>query len=402
MLKDLSHRFVYFFLSTLLVVSCVVLAGCQPTQHITESVVHSAEPDILPILQALEDAFGAVERDSLGNIIGVDLAQDRASATDDVLELALTLPNLKKFRLAGGTISTEAFTKLKMQPDLEELFLQDMVIKDEEFILVISALPKLRRLTLRRLPNISDAGIKPLFQFLTLRQLAFIDMPITGFAFQAIEESTPLAALDVRNCAQLIPNDYEHLLRLPQLVDLKIGGFAVNDRCLEIVALLPALKGLTLDDSMISAKGFEKLMTDSRFADSLETLVLNRNMALSDDALLRIGNLPQLKRLILGDAMITGKFLVQLAENEQLRPKLNDLALRKTLLTEEAIASFKRYPELQSVQITGIALSKREVETLFSLSQLERLDLSDCFFDEEAQRYIRETELPKSLKSFKY
>lgn len=390
----MPYQIVQYFLVVCLVVSCFI-AGCRPVKNIAETPADPfVKPDIAFILLKLEEAFGAVERDSQGTIIGVNLAQERASATDETLKLTLSLPNLKKLRLAGGTISAAAFVDLKTQTDLEELFLLDMTILDEDLLSVISLLPKLRRLTLRRLPNISDTGMSPLFRSQTLRQLALIDMPLSGVALQTIDKSATLVALDIRNCAQVVPDDFKHLVRLPQLVDLKIGGFAVNDRCLEIIALLPALKGLTLDDSMVSAQGFENLMATSLFAGSLETLVLNRNMTLSDDALLAVGNLPRLKRLILGDAMVTGKFLERLAEKEEQRPQFNDIALRKTLLTEEAIASFKQYSELKSLQITGIALSKKGIAILLSLSQLDRLDLSDCFFDEDARKYLQETELP--------
>jgi hypothetical protein len=362
----------------------------------------SEEPDSQSVIQVIENAFGAVERDSQGSIIGVDLALERASATDEVLKLALTLPNLKKLRLAGSTISAEAFALLKTQSDLEELFLHNLILRDEDFLPVVSALPKLTRLTLRRLSHISDTGVTPLFRFPALRQLSLIDMPLTGASLQAIGESTTLVVFDVRDCAQLVPDDYKILLQRPQLVDLRIGGFAVNDQCLEIVSQFPALKALTLEDSLMSAKGFERFIADSLSTGSLETLVLNRNMALTNDALLALGHLPRLRRLILTDAMVTGVFLERLAEDEQKRPKFNDLALRKTLLSEEALGTLKRYPELRSLQMSGIALSKSGVETLLSLSQLERLDLTDCFFDEDARQYLQTLELPESLKSFRY
>ena len=349
------------------------------------------QPNIQPIIQAIEEAFGAVERDADGTVIGVDLALERASATDEVLKLALTLPNLRKFRLAGGTISAETFVGMKTQSDLEELFLQDLSIRDEEFLSVVSVLPKLTRLTLRRMPHVSDTGIIPLFQIPALRQLALIEIPITGVSLQAIGETSTLAVLDVRNCSQLVADDYNHILRLPRLVDLRIGGFAVNDLCLEIVAQLPALRALTLGDSLVSAKGFETFVADSLSAGTLETLVLNRNMALNDEALLVLGNLPRLRRLTLNDAMITGAFLERLAEEEEKRPKFNDLSLRKTLLHEDRLAVLAQYPELRSLQLSGVALSKSGVEMLRSLAHIERLDLTDCFFDEEAERYWQES-----------
>ena len=296
----------------------------------------------------------------------------------------------------------EGFSALATQSDLEEIYLQDLAVRDEEFLSVISALPRLKRITLRRLSNLSDTGIVPLLRFPVLRQLSLIDMSITGDSLQALGDSKTLVALDVRNCAQLLPEDYQNLSRLPQLIDLKIGVFAVNDQCLEIVALMPALKGLTIDGSLVSAEGFAKFVANSLSADSLETLVLNRNMSFTDDTFLALGNLPRLKRLILGDAMITGTFLEHLAEDEQKRPKFHDLALRRTFLTEASIAALQKYPELQSLQLSGIALSKEGVQTLLSLPRLERLDLKDCSFDEEAHRLLQEWELATSLKSLQY
>ena len=383
--------------------------GCRPPQNIAEipleisaSLPMEPEPGIQSIIQTLESVSGVVARDSHGTIISVDLALERASATDETLRLALALPNLKKIRLAGNMISAEAFVILQTQSGIEELFLQDMSIGDEALFTVVSALPNLKRLTLRRLSNISDAGIIPLFRFPALQQLAFIEMPITGVAVQAIGESTRLVAFDVRNCAQLLPDDYKHLLRLPNLIDLKIGGFAVNDQCLEIVALLPDIQALTIDDSLISSGGFVKFVADSLSANTLETLVLNRNMALSDDALVAIANFPQLRRLILGEAMTTGAFLERLATDEQKRPKFNDIALRKTFLTEEAVLSLQVYQELQSLQISGSTLSRKGIETLLSFTQLERLDLGGCLFDDDARQFLQELGPLESLQSFRY
>ena len=410
----LVPKFVRHCFSALVVLTGIASVGCRPPQNIAEFPMQISEQnpapltvpepkqDIAPILLALEATSGSVERDAQGTIIGIDFVQERASATDETLKLALALPNLKKLRLSGSMISAETFLLLKTQVNIEELFLQDLTIGNEEFISVVTAFPHLRRLTLRRLSNISDAGIIPLFRFSALRQIALIEMPITGTALHAIGEATMLDAFDVRNCDQLVPDDYKHILRLRQLIDLKIGGFTVNDPCLEIVALIPALKALTLDDSLVSAKGFEQFVTDSLSADTLETLVLNRNMALADDALVAVGNFPRLQRLILGEAMTTGTFLTRLADDEQKRPPFNDLALRKMFLTEEAIASLKRYPELQGVQISGSTLSRQGIETLFSLARLERLDLRGCFFDEDAQRFLRELGAIESLESFRY
>ena len=387
--------------AALLVITCFLAVGSHSFQNVYGGSAET-EYDFLTAIQAIEGALGAVERDPQGTIIGVDLALERASATDEVLRLATTLPNLRRFRLAGGTVSAEAFATLKAQSELEELFLQDLRVQDEEFLSVMSALPNLRRITLRRLSNLTDEGIIPLFRIPLLRQFNLIEMPITGASLRSLEDTMTLAALDVRNCGQLLPDDYKYLLRLPQLVDLRIGGFAVDDRVLEVITLIPRLRGLTIDGSLISAGKFENFIANSPSAETLETLVLNRNTGLMDNALLEIGNLPRLRRLILGDAMVTGSFLVQLAENEETRPKFNDLSLRRTFMNAAAIASLANYPELQSLQITGVVVSLEGLETILSLPLLERLDLSGCSLDEGALRRLQESELPELLRSITF
>jgi hypothetical protein len=253
---------------------------------------------------------------------------------------------------------------------------------------------------------LSDAELGTLPQRLpALRNLALIEMEqLTGESLAAMAKwSASLVALDVRLCGRLSAGDYRYLVSMPKLADLKIGGFAVTDDVLTAIAPLPSLRGLTIDDALFTKDGFEKFAANFASAEKLETLVLQRNMAVSDDALLVLGNLPRLRRLILGDAMVTGAFLSRLAEEGQSRPKLGELSLRKTFLTEEAIQSLEKYPELRSLQISGTVLSRKGVETLLSLSGLERLDLTDSFLDDDARQYLQETELlPKSLKSLKY
>jgi len=94
------RKFVCCILTTLLVVSWFVGTGCRPHPSNGETLSESKEPlpvflvappyDTTTSIQAIEAAFGAVERDPQGIVVGVDLALERASATDEVLKIALT------------------------------------------------------------------------------------------------------------------------------------------------------------------------------------------------------------------------------------------------------------------------------------------------------------------------
>ena len=353
-----------------------------------------AKTEIETIIAA---AFGMVEHDKEGNIIGIDLARDRASATDDILIAALSVPNLKRFRFAGGNVAAESWAGLKQQHELEELYLQDVPLRDNEWKSLTEGHPPWRRLTLRRLPHITHIELGALPHRLpALRNLSLIEMGLTAEALAEIAKSKHLAALDIRQCGSLTAENYLCLNAMTKLVDLKIGGFAVNDEVLMAVAPLKFLRGLTIDDALLSPKGFERFLTESASVDQLETLVLCRNMSLFDDALVALRKCPKLNRLTINGMMITGTFLLRLAEHEASRPKLRRLSLRKTFLSEDGATALKKYPELRILDLSGIGLTPEIVDIIASMDQIEELDVSDNPLDEEALRRLK---MIKSLKN---
>jgi hypothetical protein len=374
----------------------VVVIGCTPKPQQTTgsaaSVVSAGSSDTTEIVSAIETAFGAVERDNAGNIIAVDLAKERASATDDVLRLALKLPNLKRFRLAGSGITAETFAAIETQKHLEDLFLNDLPLDSEHIAPALVSLPKLQRLTLRRLTKVS---VLP--KFPALRNLALIEMNITEPMLRFIIEQQSLVALDIRNCSGLTADNYRSLKSLKRLTDLKIGGSSVSDEVLEAITPIPNLTGLSIDESFITPEGLAKFVADSPSAATLETLVFNRNTSLLDDALLPLKNLPLLKRLTVCDMMVTGNFLSLLAGDESTRPKLKQLSLRKTLLLPEGAESLKKYPELRVLNLSCIGLNVEIAEIVASLDFLEELDIRDCPFDNDVELLLRKMKTLKKL-----
>jgi len=344
------------------------------------------------IEKQIEAAFGTVERNEAGAIIGVDLARDRASGTDEILQAALSIPNLKRFRFAGGNISAESLSGLRRQRDLEDLFLQDIPIHDADWNPLLDGHPKLIRLTLRRLPNLSATELAALPRRLpVLRNLALIEMQITGESLAAIAKSETLVALDVRHCSRLAVNDYACLSLMPKLADLKIGGFGINDNVLAVITSLRFLRGLTIDDALITPEGFEEFATNSASADKLETLVFSRNTAIFDDALVSIKKFSKLNRLTVDGLMVTGTFLEILAEDESVRPKLQRLSMRKAFLSEEGAVALKKYPELRILDLSGVILTTELLDIIVSLQQLEELDVTDCGLDKDAIQRLEAT-----------
>ncbi len=382
------------YVNALLFVVVLSSIGCTPKPVVVPQTV-----DASAIETKIGEAFGSVERDADGNIIGVNLAKERASATDDIVRAALELPKLKRFRLAGGSVQSETLDSLASHESLEELFLQDVPLRDAGLQRIVESLPRLKRLALRRLPNISDTGIATLVGSTALRNLALIEMDVTGKSLETVTAMKRLMALDVRTCGCLAAADYRKLSALGNLIDLKIGGFAVDDAVLDAIAPLGNLSGLTIDDSMVTPEGFDRFLATFASAAKLETLVLNRNTAILDDALIPLRKLARLKRLTVCDMMLTGAFLEKIAGDESTRPKLERLSLRKTFLSQECAVALQQYPELRALDISGIAATPELVAVLAELPALEELDATDCGLDDESAALLRKRE---SLKRFQY
>ncbi|MDR0705507.1 MAG: hypothetical protein LBF88_11040 [Planctomycetaceae bacterium] len=345
--------------------------------------------EIADIVRQIEMSSGEVGRAENGTIISADLAKGRASVSDETLRTSLKLPGLKKLRAAGGTITSETLQLIGKQTGLEELYLQDTPIRDADLAVILPGLSKLRRLTLRGCNNVTDDGAEIIVSLSKVRSLALIKMNLTRQGLEKIVESDTIAALDLRQCSLLTPEDYSLLLKTSQLTDLKIAGFSVDDSVLETASQLPELTGLTVEDAMISAEGFAKMTASPTITEKLASLVLARNTLLLDTGLEPLKNIHRLKRLSINGMMITGEFLRLLAAEESKRPKLETLSLEKSLLTPEGADALKHFRELKSLNLAGTVLSQELAEIIAALETPEIVNLSDCQLDNKMLKTLR-------------
>ncbi len=395
---DVMTRLFYLCLCLLM------LPGCSPRQEATgvpQSAATNEQPSAVTpnpeTVAAIEAAFGIVERDAVGTVVGVDLARARSSVDDTVLQAALAIPGLKKLRVAGNGISRETLVNIASQTKMQELFLQDTVLQDDDLAKILSALPELKRLTLRRCAKVTDRAAESFTEVTGLRNLALIEMNLGRETLEALARSQTVTALDVRDCSRLTPEDYALIAGMTQLTDLKIGGFAVSDKTLESVSQLPNLAGLTLEDTMVSPEAFANMLETARWKEKLAQLVLSRDMTLFDDALPPIQKLPKLKRLAVNGMMVTGAFLEKLAENESVRPKLETLSLRMSLLNVDGAKALQKYRELKSLDLSGVAMTLELAEIVATLDTLETLNLSDCRLTDQTVKPIRDMTSAKKL-----
>ncbi len=226
------------------------------------------------VLQQVRAAGGEVEGPIGGATTLIDLASDRVSADDPLVQSLIAFPRLKRLRLAASSVGGDTvLTLLQELPELRELLLQDVPLTDQQLSAALQRLSSLERLTLRRLGGVTDQSITALQRCQQLEVLALIEMNgITGASLVELRQLSALRAVDLRNCGNLRLEDFRHLLQLPQLADLKLGGPAVTDEVLSVIVQHPRLYSLSIEDAEVSQDCLECLATNRAFASRLRTL----------------------------------------------------------------------------------------------------------------------------------
>ncbi|MCH5373329.1 MAG: hypothetical protein JJ992_05095, partial [Planctomycetes bacterium] len=244
-----------------------------------ESSIETAKPDDRQrqAIQAIIAAGGSVQCDADGWPTLIDLASDRASANDEIVRSLLLFPELTRLRLAVNSVSPQTLSELRTFGAMKELLLQDVALDDEQLTALLRSMPALQRLTLRRLSRVTDQGLAAISECSRLEVLALIEMSqISGATLAELTHMRNLRSLDLRNCGQLTLGDFDQLTSLADLSELKLGGPAVTDDVLKIVAELPSLASLTIEDAQISGRGLQLLAQAPGFASRLRSLTIAR------------------------------------------------------------------------------------------------------------------------------
>ena len=320
----------------------------------------SEEPAVLTERQrqafdSIVSAGGGIDQDADGHAVGIDLASDRVLADEATVRAVLEFPHLKRLHLAVSKVSQKTLAGLASLRELEELLLQDAPLDDAALAKLLLAAPDLQRLTLRRLSQVTDAGLSALPECKELEVVALIEMSgITGAALDALRRVERMRSLDVRNCGQLTTADFAQLASLPALAELKVGGPAVNDEVLSILAKHPALTSLSVDDAQISAACLQQLAGSPEMAGRLRSLSFARCFGVTDESLQALREFPMLETLALREIMLTGSFLqsVQDAADEPL--PLKTLIVTNAFLTDESLTPLPGLcPALTRLDVSG-------------------------------------------------
>ncbi len=312
------------------------------------------------VLQRIEAVGGLVECDRDGFPLLIDLADDRVFADDVLVRSLAEFPKLGRLRLAVTNTAPEALRVLESLHELVELFLQDAPIADQDLTRILAATPRLTHLTLRRLTRISDAIVPALVKSPHLRNLALIEMDgVSGAMLAGLKEMPSLRMLDLRGCGTLASDDFSNLLQLDELVDVKLGGPAINDDVLSMIAWHPRLVGLSIEDAEVSSECLQCLGEKGPLGQRLRSLMLARCFGVSDETLSALVHFPQLESLTLRNIFVTGSFIGPLRDaktgsSSETPPSLTTLIVTNGFLTDESIVHLPEiFPRLRRLDLRG-------------------------------------------------
>ncbi|GAB6165039.1 hypothetical protein JCM19992_10390 [Thermostilla marina] len=322
-------------------------------------------PAFIEAVLAVDRQHGKIEIDEAGNVTAVDLAAERGSGTDAELKLLPGFPHLRKVRVYGVGVTSEGVAALAACKELVEIDLQSTMV-DNRGIEALTNLPKLEALGLRRSAQLTDEVIPILLRFPALSRLALLENDFSAEALARLGEMKRLRVLDLRQCANA-PAALSSIAALPELVALKLGGYAVDDSCLAPLADCENLRDVTIDEASITQAGLEHLRKRN-----LTSLTLSKCYSLNDTALEILEAWPELRQLTLRDIPISGSCLAKLANARNLAV----LRLSQTMVGDEAMEAVGRLTSLEHLELAQTMVGDAGVEKLQGLEKLTYLDLS--------------------------
>lgn len=296
------------------------------------------------------------------------------------------LTNLRDLTIQPAEKVTAAgITSLAPLTNLETLFLRDVAL-DEDSASVLENFTKLRSLTLINC-NLTDAALASLANLTNLEYLAIDENNIGGEGLQHLSKLTKLRTLmlgynETAQGARLDFNKHgKHITGLTNLESLGLSAIDLNDDGLAHVAHLTKLWSLDIDQTDVKGSGLVYLMRCKKLkliefyspefngmgiqhlakCKELRRLDL-KYTAVGDDALREIAKIQQLTELILPPYgyLYGEKFWQDLHSDD---------------LTDEGLIEVAKLKNLKRLRISGGGITDRGMKSLAGLSNLSHLAL---------------------------
>lgn len=265
---------------------------------------------------------GRVETDAQDRIAAIHLRGSFVSDSD--LDAVAALEHLEKLDLSHTRVSDLGLLRLKNLRNVRELNLFYAELVTDEGLAAVKTWPKIERLNFRGtkvtdntlallagkdsirmldigFAEVTDSGLQHLPKYKGLRELAFGGNKMTEVGLQVLRSLPNLTHLDISG---------------KQRTDSGLWFVGVTDIGLDPVASLAELRALNLSGTVVSAKGIEKL----KGLRHLARLDLHASKRVADNIVPVLAGMPALKWVDLDQTSMTAGGFAAL---RKARPDLN-------------------------------------------------------------------------------
>ena len=219
----------------------------------------------------------------------------------------------------------------------------------------------------------NDESLPALATFARLRSLHLDELPITDAGIASLTSfKGPLASLDLRDCS-LSNAAMEKLAGIKSLRAIRLSGAngktSVDDTGIALLAALPSLKVLAVDELFVSTAGLEAL----KGVSTLEELYLKSTLV-DDDSMQIAAGFPNLKKLRISKTQVSNDGLKHLTACR----KLEDIDLSEnSLLNDDGMAHVGAITSLKRLNLWRVSVSDSGTAKLAPLTNLEWLNLDN-------------------------
>jgi len=288
---------------------------------------------------------------------------------DDLMPLVARLTGLRKLGLGGVEVSTRGLALLAQLPQLEQL-----------------STPK----------GMTDAGMAEIAKIQSLKSLDVFHDRMTNEGLRSLGELASLEVLSLYGNSKTTDDGLRALTQLRSLRHLRLGKEgAFTDRGMDHLAAMPSLKVLWLDTHNVTDEGLRRL-AQSR---SLERLCICWLDKITDRGIAYLTAMSQLKGLnAMNLKLLTNATMAHLAT----MPNIDDLRLPhgftdaginhlakldrlkylwvscigNSPLTDKALATVSKLPELEVLYIGGAGFTNEGMELFQNLKNLSALHIA--------------------------
>jgi hypothetical protein len=250
----------------------------------------------------------------------------------------------------------------------------------------LKSLPNLDRVEMLALWDtaVTDNGCRELIRASALLEVSITSDTLSDDVLQVLAQLPALRSLRVHRGPRIGDEGVRHLPGCAELRELYLKGTAVTDKGLMEIHKLPHVWSLVLDDTTVSDEGCEALAE----VQQLSLLGLNRTRVAGhglaalcdnehfhvylegtparDEAVIALARrLSNLQLISLNQTSVGDSAARALAK----LPRLNDVRLSHTKLTDDGLAAFSGHPHLDVVYVKGCAITKSAVEALKKASR---------------------------------